>query len=75
MIKSDYPQELQVSDEATAGIINKEARDLITLHHDHHAVSQLHKGSIERFVPVTDEHYQDIRAMFLRVQVPKMSFT
>jgi phosphonate transport system substrate-binding protein len=47
---------------------------LVTLHHDHHAVSQLHKGSMERFVPVTDEHYQDIRAMFQRVQASELSF-
>jgi phosphonate transport system substrate-binding protein len=41
---------------------------LITMHHDNYAVSQLHKGSIERFVPVTSEHYQDIRYMNLYVQ-------
>lgn len=47
---------------------------LVTLHHDDHAVSQLHKGSIERFVPITNEHYQDIRDMVLRVQATELSF-
>ncbi|HEY4033133.1 MAG TPA: PhnD/SsuA/transferrin family substrate-binding protein [Ktedonobacteraceae bacterium] len=47
---------------------------LVTLHYDNHAVSQLHKGSIERFVPITNEHYQDIRDMFLRVQTAELSF-
>lgn len=31
MIKSEYSQEKQVSDEATTGIINKEARDIVVL--------------------------------------------
>jgi len=47
---------------------------LVTLHHDNHAVSKIYKGSIERFVPVTDEDYLDIRDMFLRVQAPEISF-
>lgn len=47
---------------------------LLTLHHDDSAVSQLRKGLIERFVPVTDEQYQDIRDMFLRVQATELSF-
>ena len=47
---------------------------LVTLHHDDYAISQLHKGSIERFVPITNEHYQDIRDMFLRVQATELSF-
>ena len=46
---------------------------LVTLHHDHHAVSKLHEGSIECFVPVTGEHYQDIREMFLCVQNTRFS--
>jgi len=46
---------------------------LVTLHHDEHTVSQLHKGSIERFVPVTNEDYQDIRKMLLHVQVTELS--
>lgn len=47
---------------------------LVTLHHDSHALAKIHKGSIERFVPVTDEHYQDIRTMFQRVQASEIAF-
>lgn len=47
---------------------------LVALHHDSYALSKIHKGSIERFVPVTDEHYQDIRAMFQRVQASEIPF-
>jgi phosphonate transport system substrate-binding protein len=46
---------------------------LVTMHHDDYAVSQINKGSIERFVPVTDDDYLDIRDMFLRVQAPEIS--
>lgn len=46
---------------------------LVTLHHDDYVVSQLHKGSIERFVPVTGDYYQDIRDMLLRVQATGLS--
>lgn len=41
---------------------------LIALHYDYHTLSQIGKDSIERFVPVTDEHYQDIHNMFRCVQ-------
>lgn len=47
---------------------------LITMHHDDHALSQLHKGSIERFVPITIEHYQNMRDMLLSVQKKELSF-
>jgi len=40
---------------------------LITMHGDPEAASALHLGKIERFVLVTDDDYQDIRAMFERV--------
>lgn len=47
---------------------------LVTLHQDDYAVSQLQKGSIERFVPVTGEQYQDIRDMLLCVSATEHSF-
>jgi phosphonate transport system substrate-binding protein len=46
---------------------------LITMHYDDHAAYQLRKGSIERFVPVTSEHYQDMRDMLLSVQKKELS--
>ncbi len=47
---------------------------LITMHYDDYALSQLHKGSIERFVPMASEHYQDMRDMLLSVQKKELSF-
>jgi len=41
---------------------------LITLHKDPFSAQVLHEGGIERFVPVQDECYDDIRHMFARVQ-------
>ncbi|MBV9710796.1 MAG: hypothetical protein JO011_07785 [Ktedonobacteraceae bacterium] len=41
---------------------------LTSMHKDPDAMKELHKGCIERFVPVQDEDYDDIRAMFQRVQ-------
>jgi phosphonate transport system substrate-binding protein len=41
---------------------------LVTLHHDSDALAKIREGLIERFVPVTDEQYQDIRVMFQCVQ-------
>ena len=41
---------------------------LLTMHQDPDAMNGLHQGLIERFVVVADDDYQDIRAMFARVQ-------
>lgn len=46
---------------------------LCTLHEDSRAAKALHAGLIERLVPITDRHYDDIRCMFARVQERKMS--
>src|SRR6266487_3640474 len=47
---------------------------LISMHEDPRAASELRKGLIERFVPVCDEDYDDIRAMLARVQEIEFSF-
>jgi phosphonate transport system substrate-binding protein len=36
---------------------------LVDMHHDPRAAAELRKGAIARFVPIADEHYQDIRQM------------
>jgi phosphonate transport system substrate-binding protein len=41
---------------------------LITMHHDSDAALGLHEGRIDRFVPVTDADYDQIRNIFARVQ-------
>ncbi len=48
---------------------------LITLHQDAAGVAGLQSGLIERFVPVTDEDYQDIRRMFVRVEAVTFQFS
>ncbi|HZU03594.1 MAG TPA: PhnD/SsuA/transferrin family substrate-binding protein [Ktedonobacteraceae bacterium] len=40
---------------------------LCKMHHDPLAIWRLRGGLIERFVPIADEHYQDVREMFIRV--------
>ena len=47
---------------------------LIMMHLDPEATRGLHTGLIERFVVVTDDDYQDIRAMFARVQGVEFPF-
>jgi phosphonate transport system substrate-binding protein len=47
---------------------------LISMHEDSHVAAELHKGCIERFVPVCDADYDDLRAMFARVQQATSSF-
>ncbi len=47
---------------------------LISMHLDPVAACGLHAGLIERFVVVTDGDYQDIRAMFARVQAVEFPF-
>jgi len=47
---------------------------LITMHLDPVAACGLHAGLIERFVVVTDDDYQDIRAMFAQVQAVEFPF-
>jgi phosphonate transport system substrate-binding protein len=51
-----------------AGLKREIQAVLVTLHKDPVAVEELRKGAIERFVPVVDEDYDDIRAMWQRVQ-------
>ena len=41
---------------------------LLAMHRDPLAAQELHKGLIDHFVAVTDEHYDDIRHMFALVQ-------
>ena len=36
---------------------------LITMHEDEYMADRLHEGLIERFVPITDKQYDDIRVM------------
>ena len=46
---------------------------LLNMHHDPKAATQLHKGLIAQFVPIADEHYNDIRRM--TVQVMDMEYS
>ena len=41
---------------------------LVTMHNDPFSARVLREGGIERFVPVDDECYDDIRSMYARVQ-------
>jgi phosphonate transport system substrate-binding protein len=41
---------------------------LVTMHHDAQSAQQLRAGLIDHFVPVTDDHYQDIDAMLTQVE-------
>lgn len=41
------------------------------MHRNSQAVERLHSGLIERFVPVMDRHYDDVRHMFKQVQMDK----
>ena len=43
-------------------------RVLVTMHRDPRLADMLYGGDIERFVPVQDEQYDDIRSMLARVQ-------
>jgi len=47
---------------------------LISMHLDPETARGLHTGLIERFVVVTDDDYQDIRAMFAQVQAVEFPF-
>ena len=44
---------------------------LCDMHRHSQAVERLHNGLIERFIPVTDTHYDNVRHMFKRVQEDK----
>lgn len=46
---------------------------LLTMHHDPQAASQLSRGRIARFAPITDEHYDDLRAMFDQVHAYQLA--
>ena len=46
---------------------------LLNMHRDPQAAKILHQSLIERFVPVTDEHYEDIYRMFTLVQAQEIS--
>lgn len=48
-------------------------RILCDMHRDRQAVERLHIGLIERFVPVTDTQYNNVRHMFKRVQEDKQA--
>jgi phosphonate transport system substrate-binding protein len=41
---------------------------LITMHEDDYMADRLHEGLIERFVPITDKQYDDIRMMQKRTR-------
>lgn len=41
---------------------------LCTMHQDFLGTRWLKEGLIDRFVPIADEQYQDLREMFARVQ-------
>ena len=41
---------------------------LLNMHRDPQAAKNFRRSLIERFVPVTDEHYEDIYRMFTLVQ-------
>ncbi|MDQ2884827.1 MAG: PhnD/SsuA/transferrin family substrate-binding protein [Chloroflexota bacterium] len=41
---------------------------LVSMHKDPLAAKELHKGCIERFIPMRDADYDDLRTMFARVQ-------
>lgn len=47
---------------------------LLTMHHDASAADELGRGRIERFVAITDEHYNDIRHMLSRVRAAEFAF-
>ncbi|HTK07751.1 MAG TPA: PhnD/SsuA/transferrin family substrate-binding protein [Ktedonobacteraceae bacterium] len=47
---------------------------LLSMHADPHAARELSKGKIQRFVAVTDEHYDDIRDMLARVEAVVFPF-
>ncbi|GAC1364414.1 MAG: hypothetical protein NVSMB44_23700 [Ktedonobacteraceae bacterium] len=51
-----------------AGLKHAMREVLTTLHHDPFSARALREGGIERFVPVDDAWYDDIRHMFARVQ-------
>ncbi|GAC1429359.1 MAG: hypothetical protein NVSMB54_21310 [Ktedonobacteraceae bacterium] len=46
---------------------------LCSMHKDVDGARGLHSGLIERLVPITDRHYDDIRCMLTRVQEREMS--
>jgi len=46
---------------------------LLNMHRDPQAAKILHQSLIERFVPVTDEHYEAIYRMFTLVQAQEIS--
>ena len=41
---------------------------LITMHEDDYMAEKLHEGLIERFVPISDKQYDDIRQMYASVK-------
>jgi|SRR5579859_5398574 len=47
---------------------------LITMHEDEYVASQLHEGLFERFVPITDKQYDDIRMMYKRAKTAIFPF-
>jgi phosphonate transport system substrate-binding protein len=47
---------------------------LITMHEDEYMAKMLHEGLVERFVPITDKHYDDIRLMYKRAKTAIFPF-
>ena len=53
--------------------IKRKIRDaFLQMHRNAYFSHYLHDGLIERFVPITDAHYQDIREMYHKVQEHKI---
>jgi len=57
-----------VSKQMNATLKGEILKALCAMHQDPHAICKLHKGLIDRFVPIADKHYDDVREMFARVQ-------
>lgn len=50
-------------------------KTLITMHDDEYMANKLHEGLIERFVPITDKHYDDIRMTQKRTKTAIFPFS
>ncbi len=57
-----------VSTQLDADLKQKIKEALFVIHQDAFYAQRLHDGLIERFIPISDEDYNDIRAMYERVQ-------
>jgi phosphonate transport system substrate-binding protein len=57
-----------VSTHVPDAVKSKLCEAFLTMHEDRVLAQQLDLGLIERFTPISDEHYHDIRAMYHKVQ-------